>query len=70
MGEKITVQSNKMIFLLFFVFLLSEKIVVMGSNFDSVYGWIMFFFKNWNKIFKNYKNAIVLRDYRFFSYIV
>ena len=35
----------------------------MGSNFDSVYGLIMFF-KNWNKIFKNYKNAIVLRDYR------
>ena len=34
----------------------------MGSNFDSVYGLIMFF-KNWNKIFKNYKNAIVLRDY-------
>ena len=41
----------------------SEKIVVIGSNFDSVYGLIMLF-KNWNKIFKNYKNAIVLRDYR------
>ena len=34
----------------------------MGSNFDSVYGRIMFF-KNWNKIFENYKNATVLRDY-------
>ena len=41
----------------------SERIIVMGSNFDSVYGLIMFF-KNWNKIFKNYKNVIVLRDYR------
>ena len=35
----------------------------MGSNFGSVYGLIMFF-KNWNKTFINYKNAIVLRDYR------
>ena len=35
----------------------------MGSNFGSVYDLIMFF-KNWNKFFKNYKNAIVLGDYR------
>ena len=26
--------------------------------------WLIMFFKNWNKIFKNDKNAIVLRDYR------
>ena len=42
----------------------SEKIVVMGSNFDSVYGLIMFF-QNWNKILRNYKNAIVVMVYRF-----